>query len=210
MIAASLTNPMPSMTSPSPAIVSPSSTTMMSPLRSSDEPTSSSEPSARRRCAVVTERVRRSVAAWARPRASATASAYVANRTVNHSQIAIWIGNPMPPAPVAWTFRASAMAVIVTRTAVISTTNMTGFLISSRGSSLRNACGMAERSRSGSSTPRGLGGSPDGFAPPRVTKRWKRRVPRPRSTDMRAIRRPSRRSGGAARRSGPARGPGRT
>ncbi len=97
VIAASLTNPMPSMTSPSPAIVSPSSTTMMSPLRSSDEPTSSRVPSARRRWAVVSERVLRRVAAWARPRASATASAYVANRTVNHSQIAIWIGNPRPP-----------------------------------------------------------------------------------------------------------------
>ena len=75
VIAASLTNPMPSTTSPSPAIVSPSSTTMMSPLRSSDEPTFSSVPSARRRWAVVSERVRRRVAAWARPRASATASA---------------------------------------------------------------------------------------------------------------------------------------
>ena len=44
---------------------------------------------------------------------------------------------------------ASAIAVSVTSTAVISTTNMTGFLISRRGSSLRNACGMADRSRSG-------------------------------------------------------------
>ena len=75
VMAASLTKPTPSMTSPSPGIVSPSSTTMMSPLRSSDEPTSSSVPSARRRWAVVSERVLRSVAAWARPRASATASA---------------------------------------------------------------------------------------------------------------------------------------
>ncbi len=105
---------------------------------------------------------------------------------------------------------ASAIAMRVTRTAVISTTNMTGFLIRRRGSSLRKACGMADRSRSGSMIPRGLGGSPDGFAPPRVTKRWKRRVPRPVSTDMRAIRRPFRRSGGAARRSDPARAPGRT
>ena len=75
VMAASLTKPTPSMTSPSPGIVSPSSTTMMSPLRSSDEPTSSSVPSARRRWAVVSDRVRRRVAAWARPRASATASA---------------------------------------------------------------------------------------------------------------------------------------
>ncbi len=75
VIAASLTNPTPSTTSPSPAIVSPSSMTMMSPLRSSEDPTSSSVPSARRRWAEVSDRVLRSVAAWARPRASATASA---------------------------------------------------------------------------------------------------------------------------------------
>ena len=103
VIAASLTNPMPSMTSPSPAIVSPSSTTMTSPLRSSDEPTSSRDPSALRRWATVSDLVLRRLAAWARPRASATASAYVAKRTVNHSQIAIWTGNPSPAsAAAAW------------------------------------------------------------------------------------------------------------
>ena len=75
VMAASLTKPTPSMTSPSPGIVSFASTTMMSPSRSSDEPTFSSEPSARRRWATVSERVLRRVAAWARPRASATASA---------------------------------------------------------------------------------------------------------------------------------------
>ena len=36
---------------------------------------------------------------------------------------------------------ALATAIMVTRTAVISTTNMTGFLMSSRGSSFRKACG---------------------------------------------------------------------
>ena len=45
------------------------------------------------------ERVRRRVAAWARPRASATASAYVAKRTVNHSQTAIWTWKPRPAGP---------------------------------------------------------------------------------------------------------------
>ena len=49
----------------------------------------------------------------------------------------------------------SASQMSVTSTAVTSTTNMTGFLISSRGSSFRKAWGMAERSRSGSRTPRG-------------------------------------------------------
>ena len=186
VMADSFTKPMPSMTSPSPGIVSFASTTMTSPLRSSDDPTASSEPSARRRWAVVSERVRRSVAAWARPRASATASAYVAKRTVNHSQTPIWTWNPSPAGPVVGS-RPVALAtpISVTSAAVISTTNITGFLISRRGSSLRNACGSAARSRSGSSTPRGRGGWPEGFAPPRVTKRWKRRVPRPRSTDSR-------------------------
>ena len=185
VIAASLTNPMPSMTSPSPAIVSPSSTTMMSPLRSSDEPTSSSVPSARRRWAVVSERVRRK-------RRGLRATARLGDGLgIGREQD----GEPQPDrdldleAEAAGPGRAgcrcaSPIAMTVTSTAVISTTNITGFLISSRGSSLRKACGMADRSRSGSRTPRGRGGSaPDGFAPPSVTKRWKRRVPRPRSTD---------------------------
>src|SRR5262245_19350972 len=189
VIAASLTKPMPSITSPSPAIVSPSPTTMTSPLRSSPEPTSSTVPSGRRRWAVVSERVLRSVAAWARPRASATASAYVAKRTVNQSQIPIWNWKPAPAwaaGSAGWRPVTFASQISVTRTAVISTTNITGLLISSRGSSLRKACGTADRSRSGSRIPRGLGGSaPAGFWPPSVTNRWKRRVPRPRSIDMR-------------------------
>ena len=49
------------------------------------------------------------------------------------------------------------MAMSVTRAAVISTTNMTGFRIRSRGSSLRKASGMAARRSAGSKTPRGLG-----------------------------------------------------
>ena len=86
----------------------------------------------------------RSVAAWARPRASATASAYVANRTVNHSQTPIWTWKPSPAGPVdGWSPVTLATAMTVTRTAVISTTNMTGFLMSRRGSSFRN--GVRER-----------------------------------------------------------------
>ncbi len=75
VIADSLTNATPAITSPSPGMTSPSRTSTMSSRRSSDEPTSSRVPSAPRRCAVVTERVRRRLAAWARPRASAIASA---------------------------------------------------------------------------------------------------------------------------------------
>src|SRR6478752_1279456 len=107
--------------------------------------------------------------------------------TVNQSQIAIWTWKPRPPASVVgWRPVALPMATIVTRTAVISTTNITGFRISDRGSSLPNAWGRAARSCSGSRTPRGRGGSaPEGFWPPSVTKRWNRRVPRPRSTERR-------------------------
>ncbi len=215
VMADSLTKPTPSTTSPSPGIVSPSLTTTRSPRRSSAEPTSSSEPSARRRWAVVTERVRRSVAAWARPRASATASAYVANRTVNHSQTAIWTWKPRPAGPVTgWKPVALPRAIRVTRTAVISTMNMTGFLASRRGSSLRTDCGRASRRRSGSRMPRGRCGPapPEGEAAGRP-QRWKRRVPRVRSMerDTKPMpRRPFRRSGGAARRSDPAREPGRS
>jgi hypothetical protein len=43
-----------------------------------EEPTSSNVPSSQRRWAIVSERVLRRVAAWALPRASARASAYVA------------------------------------------------------------------------------------------------------------------------------------
>ena len=212
----SFTNATPSITSPSPGMTSPSRTSTMSSRRSSDEPTSSSVPSTVRRCAVVTERVRRRLAAWARPRASAIASAYVANSTVNQSQAAICTWNPRPPPPlVGWSPVPLPSATRVTSTAVISTTNITGLRIRYRGLSLRSASGTAARMSSGSKIPRGPGAPPGarpaGSAAPRP-KRWKRRVPRERSMDWRIamLRRPFRRSGGAARRSVPARARGRT
>ena len=131
------------MTSPSPGIVSPSSTTTMSPLRSSDEPTSSSVPSARRRWAVVSERV---LAQRGRlgPAARLGDGLGVRREQDREPQpdrdldLEAEAGRPV----TGWSPVTLAIAMSVTRTAVISTTNMTGFLISRRGSSLRNACGM--------------------------------------------------------------------
>ena len=115
------------MTSPSPGTISFSAISTMSPLRRAEEPTSSSAPSAVRRCATVSVRVLRSVAAWALPRASARASAYVAKSTVNQSQAAIWIRYPRSEEdPVPGMLSRMPTIRSVTRMAVISTTNMTG------------------------------------------------------------------------------------
>ena len=157
VIAASLTNPIPSMTSPSPAIVSPSSTTMMSPLRSSDEPTSSRRPVRR---AAVGGRLRARLAQGGRLGATARLGdgLGVGREEDREPQPDARSGSGSRGRPARrppGRRSTSAMAMSVTRTAVISTTNMTGFLISRRGSSLRKACGMADRSRSGSRTPRG-------------------------------------------------------
>ncbi len=189
VMADSLTNPTPSMTSPSPGMIWPSPTSTMSSRRSSPDPTSSMVPSARRRNAVVTERALRSVAACARPRASATASAYVANSTVNHSQPAIWSSKPRPPAPVGWRPSRSASRTTVTSAAVSSTTNITGLRNRIRGSSLRTASGRAALSSSGSRMPRGPDGRQPGVPalPAPRPKRWKRRVPRDRSSDRRRV-----------------------
>ena len=63
--------------------------------QSSELGTSSSDPSGRRRCAIVSARVRRSSSACALPRPSAIASAKLANRTVNQSQAAISHANTL-------------------------------------------------------------------------------------------------------------------
>ena len=82
VMAASSTVAAPSTTSPSPGISSPARTRTRSPGRSSSEPTCSS-PAATIRQALVWRRVRRSVPACARPRASASASAKFAKRIVS-------------------------------------------------------------------------------------------------------------------------------
>ena len=88
VIAASLTDAMPSITSPSPGMMSPASTSTKSPGRRSSAETVRDLPRLSRsasRLAFVSVRVRRKASACARPRPSAIASAKLANSTVNHS-----------------------------------------------------------------------------------------------------------------------------
>ena len=91
VMAASLTEAMPSITSPSPGMMSPASTSTRSPtLGSGRTPLETRVVRIKSRLARVSVRVWRNVSACALPRPSATASAKLANSTVNHSQITIW------------------------------------------------------------------------------------------------------------------------
>src|SRR4051794_22010506 len=129
---------MPSMTSPSPGIRSPAWQITMSPdLRLPAGICSIPKP--RMRLATASDFVLRSASAWAFPRASAIASAKLANRTVNQSQRAIWNSNPRPVAPAV----RSRTRKMVTRRAPTSTTKITGFLTSACGLSLRNESRIA-------------------------------------------------------------------
>jgi hypothetical protein len=115
-------------------IISPALTTTTSSTPSPDEGTVSSDPSASRRLAMVSDRALRSVSACALPRPSATASAKLANRTVNHSQAAtrppkrfsLPLASPMS--------RKKKMVVTMLPT---HTTNITGLRTIVRGWSLR-------------------------------------------------------------------------
>ena len=93
---------------------------------------------------MVSVRVRRKVSAWALPRPSATASAKLANSTVNHSQIVICPENSalVPTTLPAPTSRSRKKNIVVS-TETISTQNMTGFLAKVRGSSFLNAAQIA-------------------------------------------------------------------
>ena len=123
VMADSSTEAMPSMISPSEGMRSPASQTTMSPLVSSAAGTSSSVPSGRRRRASVSERIRRSVSAWALPRPSAMASAKLAKITVRKSQM-VMDQVKMP----GW-----AIASMKVTTVPTSTTNITGFWICTAG-----------------------------------------------------------------------------
>ena len=124
-MADSSTLAMPSTTSPSPGMVWPASTTTMSPwlqLAARAPPRrgrrrrarpASSRPAGGRWCPSWPAR---SVAAWALPRPSATASARLANTTVSHSQTVIAQANTL----------GSAIARTVVKTEPISTMNITG------------------------------------------------------------------------------------
>src|SRR5258708_15182867 len=146
VIADSSTEAMPSMTSPSLGMVSPASTNTRSPCLSAAAGTCSHWRACAlvRRLALVSVRMRRSVSACALPRPSATASAKLANSTVNHSQAVICPEKsglvPMMALPPTKRSRRKKM---VQSTETISTTNMTGFLTSVRGSSLRKEARIA-------------------------------------------------------------------
>ncbi len=145
VIADSSTEAMPSITVPSPGMNSPSSTTTTSPRVSSEA--AFVLPSFI--FATVSLRIERSVAACARPRPSAKASAAFAKITVSHSQIAItnvYQAGSLPPSalpPKTW---INQVAVVMTEP--ISTTNITGLWICTRGSSLRTLSSSARPSMS--------------------------------------------------------------
>ncbi len=137
VIAASLTEAIPSIISPSDGMMSPASTSTTSPtfrlvpgtsLTLSLLPLVSS-------LACVSVLERRSESACALPRPSATASAKFANRIVNQSQRIIWKEKPRSPAPV----RMSLRNRLVVRTETTATTNITGFLANVRGLSFLSA-----------------------------------------------------------------------
>ena len=137
VIAASLTEAMPSTISPSEGIVSPASTRTTSPTLRTVPGTSlkflRSEPVSSFACVVV--RLWRNASACALPRPSATASEKFANRIVAHSQRMICSSNPIFAPPV----KRSRTKITVVRTVTISSTNITGLVISTRGSSLAKA-----------------------------------------------------------------------
>ena len=144
VMADSSTEAMPSITVPSPGISSPASTTTTSPRTSSEAPFA--VPSASR--AVVSRRMARSVAAWARPRPSAMASAKLPKITVSHSHTATVKAN-QPGCP-----GSPAIQRTVVKTAPSSTTNMTGLRAIARGSSLRSAPSSAGHRMAGSNSER--------------------------------------------------------
>ena len=133
---------MPSTTSPSLGITSPATTITSSPT-SRDVPGDLFDGSVGlRRLAIVSERVRRSVSAWAFPRPSATASAKFANSTVNHRNAATSAVNTF------WLVLDDPKSVkkrIVVSTLPTSTTNITGFFMSVRGLSFTKLSPMARR-----------------------------------------------------------------
>ena len=135
VMAASSTLAMPSMTSPSAGMTSPASHTTRSPFCKFGAGTFSSRPLRRRR-AMVSLRALRRLSAWALPRPSATASAKLAKSTVNQSQMASCAMKPRSPA-------GQVKMPTVVSAAPTMVTNMTGFLIISRGSSFLNESPMA-------------------------------------------------------------------
>ena len=125
------------MISPSPGTSSFAATITTSPERRFALGTVSIVPFASKRRASVSDLALRSVSACALPRPSAMASAKFANSTVNQSQSVICRLKPKLCFP-------RNNSTVVT-TAPTSTTNMTGFFIMVRGSSLTTASPSARR-----------------------------------------------------------------
>src|ERR1700693_3097853 len=100
---------------------------------------------------MVVVRARRSVSAWALPRPSAMASAKLAKTTVNHSQMAT--ASTKSLSDVSWLLVKVAVGAVkrkrtnsmVVTTLPTSTTNITGFLSCTRGSSFLKDSGIAPR-----------------------------------------------------------------
>src|SRR5215813_6021384 len=84
----------------------------------------------------------RSVSSCALPRPSATASAKLAKMTVNQSQSETASVNQRGAAPGGGANKSRTQIAVV-RTLPISTTNMTGFLATRRGASLRRLSSAA-------------------------------------------------------------------
>jgi hypothetical protein len=85
---------------------------------------------------VVCVRILRRLAACALPRPSATASARLANTTVNHSHSEMLMVNQSGAESAAGA-KASRKAISVVSTLPISTTNITGLRMTLAGESLR-------------------------------------------------------------------------
>src|SRR5271157_47290 len=141
VMADSSTEATPSMTSPSPGTNSPTATRTMSPERNFELGSNSVFPSGRNFRASVSARALRKVSACALPRPSAMASAKFANNTVNHSHRVICNSNQK--LPLCWKAFSSSTTPVIT--APTSTTNITGFLICSRGFSFQKESTMAVR-----------------------------------------------------------------
>ncbi len=138
VMALSSTEAAPTMTSPSAGISSPASTSTISPRLRRPEATLSERASrsgAESLWASTSWRAFRRVSACARPRPSASASAKLANTTVNHRRRDMARVNPLVPSGVP--ARDSKNSTRVSK-APTHTTNITGLRTCTRGSSLRN------------------------------------------------------------------------
>src|SRR6266481_4308918 len=100
---------------------------------------------------MVSWRILRSASAWALPRPSATASAKLANNTVNQSQSDTESVNQVGAAFGDGEITSRSQMAVVSRLP-ISTTNMTGFFATSCGASFLKLARIAGRTIEGSNS----------------------------------------------------------